>query len=510
MQTEIIAERHQPSTASTTSEQSSLRDLPFAGGFVLTRSQHSEIAHMVATDLPGGWRFWTDSLVATSYAEADSGDFLVIRGHWADLSEANGRDSDVARSLLIAAGDSSDQFHKRLNLLAGRYAIVLRIGEEVRVYNDTLGTRSVYYSLQSEIVCSHLRLLQQVEPQSGRIHKTAANAAVAMDDTFFRTARQLLPNFYLDAVSRSIVRFYPFEENQYTAWSHEDRMSRLVELWNRQLASYAKSHPRKVISLSGGLDSRLTLALSEEYVPSFSAYTYGCTAPPDRDMTSGEKRRFLELEQDVDTAQQVARLVRPKSHMLFDVTDSKVFREPHPMKESLRKLLQLNTWWSHSRGMIPRYKEALPGDDWLHLRSTGVEVIRRYWLAENSIEGVYDVILRRSKGRVTREMISDRAHALGYNSDLYGHHTIDLMYWEVRMGKWHAEVLNETDAAYDTLVPLGTREFFEILLAYGETQRRDGYAVRELINRQSPLLNFIGCNDTRNLYEQWRDGAKLY
>lgn len=154
MQTEIIAERHQPSTASTTSEQSSLRDLPFAGGFVLTRSQHSEIAHMVATDLPGGWRFWTDSLVATSYAEADSGDFLVIRGHWADLSEANGRDSDVARSLLIAAGDSSDQFHKRLNLLAGRYAIVLRIGEEVRVYNDTLGTRSVYYSLQSEIVWS--------------------------------------------------------------------------------------------------------------------------------------------------------------------------------------------------------------------------------------------------------------------------------------------------------------------------------------------------------------------
>ena len=510
MHTEIIAERHQPSTASRTSGQSSLRDLPFAGGFVLTRSQHSEIAHMVSTDLPGGWHFWTDSLVTTSYVEADSGDFLVLRGHWADLNAANSSNSDVARSLLIAAGVSSEEFHRRLNFLAGRYVIVLRVGGEVRVYNDTLGTRSVYYSLQSEIVCSHLRLLQQVEPQSGRIHKTAANAAVAMDDTFFRTARQLLPNFYVNADSRSIVRFYPFEENKYTTWSHEDRMLWLVELWNRQLESYAKSHPRTVISLSGGLDSRLTLALSEKYVPSFSAYTYGCTAPPERDMTSGQKKRFLELEQDVDTAKQVARLVQPKSHMLFDVTDSKVFLERSPIKESLQKLLQSNTWWSHSKGMIPRYREALPGDDWLHLRSTGVEVIRRYWLAENSIDGVCDVISRRSKGGVTREMISDRARALGYDSDQYGHHIIDLMYWEVRMGKWHAEVLNETDAAYDTLVPLGTREFFEILLAYPETQRRNGYAVRELINRQVPLLNFIGCNDTRNLYEQWRDGGKLF
>lgn len=465
---------------------------------------------MVPTDLPGGWHLWTDSLVATSYAEAASGDFLVIRGHWADLREADSRNSDVASSLLTSAGISSEELHRRLNFLAGRYVIVLRVGGEVRVYNDTLGTRSVYYSLQSDLVCSHLRLLQQVEPQADRIHKTASSAAVAMDDTFYRTARQLLPNFFLNTESGFVVRFYPFEENKYIAWSHGDRMSRLVELWNRQLASYSKSHPRTVISLSGGLDSRLTLALSEEHVPSFSAYTYGCTAAPARDLTSGERKRFLELEQDVDTAQQVARLVQPKSHTLFDVTDSKVFREPRPLREPLRKLLQSNTWWSHSRGMIPRYREALPGDDWLHLRSTGVEVIRRYWLAEDSIEGVYDVISRRSKGSVTRDMISDRARALGYDSELYGHHTIDMMYWEVRMGKWHAEVLNETDAAYDTLVPLGTREFFEILLAYDETQRRNGYAVRELINRQSPLLNFIGCNDTRNLYEQWRDGATLF
>lgn len=287
-------------------------------------------------------------------------------------------------------------------------------------------------------------------------------------------------------------------------------MSWLLELWTRQLESYAKSHPHTVISLSGGLDSRLTVALSEEHVSEFSAYTYGCTAPPERDMTADQRKRFLDLEQDVDTAKQVARLVRPKSHMLFDVTVYKVFQEGGALPQSLKELLQSNSWWSHSRAMIPRYREVLPGDDWLHLRSTGVEVVRRYWLAEDSIDGVYDVISRRSKGGVTREMISDRARALGYHADLYGYHTIDLLYWEVRMGKWHSEILNETDAAYDTLVPLGTREFFEILLAYDESQRRTGYAVRELINRQAPLLNFIGCNDTRNLYEQWRDGAKLF
>ena len=91
----------------------------------------------------------------------------MLRGHWADLNVANSSNSDVARSLLFTAGVSSEEFHRRLNFLAGRYVIVLRVGGEVRVYNDTLGTRSVYYSLQSGIVCSHLRLLEQVELSVG-------------------------------------------------------------------------------------------------------------------------------------------------------------------------------------------------------------------------------------------------------------------------------------------------------------------------------------------------------
>lgn len=62
-------------------------------------------------------------------------------------------------------------------------------------------------------------------------------------------------------------------------------------------------------------------------------------------------------------------------------------------------------------------------------------------------------------------MSSHRALALGHDSELYGHHTIDLMYWGTRMGKGHAHVLKETDDPYDALVPLGAREFCEIFLA---------------------------------------------
>src|SRR5699024_7725769 len=38
-------------------------------------------------------------------------------------------------------------------------------------------------------------------------------------------------------------------------------------------------------------------------------------------------------------------------------------------------------------------------------------------------------------------------------------------------------------------------------------EREKATAIYELINRNKPLLNFWGANDSRNLYERWRDDS---
>lgn len=73
------------------------------------------------------------------------------------------------------------------------------------------------------------------------------------------------------------------------------------------------------------------------------------------------------------------------------------------------------------------------------------------------------------------------------------------------MGKWHAEILNEQDAAFETFLPISVREIYELLLAFPENERKDAASVWELINRSNPILNFWGANEDRNIYEQWRD-----
>src|SRR5699024_6605688 len=81
----------------------------------------------------------------------------------------------------------------------------------------------------------------------------------------------------------------------------------------------------------------------------------------------------------------------------------------------------------------------------------------------------------------------------------------DLFYWEIRMGKWHSEILNENDAAFETVLPHNSRRILKLLLSYSPEQRKSSFAVKELINSNAPILNFFGVNDKRNLYEIVRD-----
>src|SRR5699024_2890083 len=91
---------------------------------------------------------------------------------------------------------------------------------------------------------------------------------------------------------------------------------------------------------------------------------------------------------------------------------------------------------------------------------------------------------------------------LSYGEDLFDFHILDLFYWEDRMGRWHSEILNETDAAFDTLLPFNVRAIIEVALSFSIPEQKSDYLFKELINRNHPILNFYGRNEKLNLYEK--------
>src|SRR5699024_1296790 len=101
--------------------------------------------------------------------------------------------------------------------------------------------------------------------------------------------------------------------------------------------------------------------------------------------------------------------------------------------------------------------------------------------------------------------LDEALERLNFGENMFDYHILDLYFWENRIGAWHTEVLNETDSAFDTLLPFNHRAIIEIASSFPLEIRRSEQVFKELINRNHPILNFYGINEKSNLYEQYRD-----
>src|SRR5699024_2431184 len=105
------------------------------------------------------YNFYYDPISTIKY-KMHLDDFIIIHGHFTFSNPDSSIDNDELTELLFAT--YSNDFNKFLDILdylAGRYVIIVGNSSEVRIYNDAVGTRSVYYSLSSNLVSSHVNLI---------------------------------------------------------------------------------------------------------------------------------------------------------------------------------------------------------------------------------------------------------------------------------------------------------------------------------------------------------------
>lgn len=461
------------------------RDVPFSKGFVLTRGSFHAVAHFTPQELVGGWTLWADNATQQDQA-SDAQALVIIRGLWIDTSEHVAE--SVADGLLRSFAHGWNDFYEHIGKIAGRYVVFVIENGDVHVFNDPSGLRTVYYTEDGDIVASHLKLLARMAGK--KLSGSSTRIEKDLDSTLCADVRQLLPNFALKANSGSVKRFYPMEKNRYTEWDLEDKLSRVQTLLNRVLGNVADRFGDKIaVSVTGGVDSRFILAMSRPYWHNMTGYTYGL----EKARTTTFRDQMMALDQDI--VNQLIDLIPLKSHQFLDIAN---FPKTSP---EIQQTVRNNTWQNHLQGLLPAYREMFAEPGWVHLRGNGLEVVKRFWHAPS----VSATVALQLLGLPESQERTKRAEQLGYSRDHYDFLMTDLLYWEVRLGKWHAEIMNEQDVVYETVLPVSTREIYEILLSFSPAERAEALALRELINRNAPLLNFIGTNDRRNLYEQFRD-----
>ncbi len=463
------------------------RDIAYSKGFMLTRDDVSSVAHFEASHLWDGWTLWFDDFTPTSCATAGVDVTVLIRGQFFDGTGVSS--DDVASKLAGSLAISYAKFERSLGALLGRFMVIARREGETWLYHDTLGLRSVYYDREAGLVGSHARLVAQQTKREANYGDEEVR--YRLDYTIFDRVLHLLPNFRLNLNTFQAERFFPREPNRYLDWTSEDKLERIEELWHNAHHALFERWDNVVLSITAGLDSRFVLAMLESHSRDMSTITYG-------NPRSGGSAYAKSMHMDYSRVSSMLPYINSKQHWFVDLTD-RTQKDPR-----LIELAETNSYKNHGQNLLARMRNLFEDPDWLHLRGNGVEIVRRYW--KNNRANFSN--LKKFMGLTATSDIA-QAKEMGYGSVLHGYMPDDLAYWELRMGKWHSEIMNEQDILYETIVPLGIRDIIEILLSFPICEREEALAIYDLIDRNMPELTLFPVNEDDSIFNQRRESVAL-
>lgn len=463
------------------------RDIAYSKGFMLTRDDVSSVAHFVETPLWDGWTLWSDDFTPTSRATASDDVTVLIRGQFFDGTGVTS--DDVASKLAESLAISYEKFERSLGTLLGRYMVIARREGETWLYHDALGLRSVYFDRDAGLVGSHARLVAQKAKREA-IH-AAKETRYRLDYTIFDRVWQLLPNFRLNLNTFKAERYFPRTTNRYLDWSSDEKLARIEELWRNAHRALFERWDNVVLSITAGLDSRFVLAMLRDNRHDISTITYGNPRP-------GGSAYARSMHMDYSRVTEMLPYIASKEHWFVDLTD-KTQNDPR-----LIELAETNSFKSHGRKLLARMRNLFEEPDWIHLRGNGVEIVRRYWKESHANFAA----LKKYMGLTTTSDVA-QAKEMGYGAVLHGFMPDDLAYWELRMGKWHSEIMNEQDILYETIVPLGMRDIIELLLSFPIYEREEALAIYDLIDRNMPELELFPVNEDDSVFKQRRKSVAL-
>jgi hypothetical protein len=231
------------------------------------------------------------------------------------------------------------------------------------------------------------------------------------------------------------------------------------------------------MSITGGVDSRVSLAASPDAREAIHYFTY---QRPDisRDAT------------DVAAASSMASAFRLR-HSILRI-------DPAGATAPLTAVLMEATFLSHGRPIVEAYRSTFPRDT-IHIRSNIGEVGRCHYhrtsVGASVTTSPADITARelaamwahrRVAGPVV-DAFEDWKTASRFRH-IRGFDARDLFYWEHRMSCWHSNVVLESDFAFDTHVLFNSRWILERLLAAPFADRCRGTSFAALVTILWPEL----------------------
>lgn len=428
-----------------------------------------------------------------------NGRHVILIGHCVDLDNPSLDESAIARKLVEAASVPEATFR-----LLGRFVVIDHRDGRTRVCGDATSMRTIYYAEDVPVVASHSTLIGGVIGETPRTEPFRYYRFGLPGNLSITPRVRVLPaNFSLDLAERRPQRFWPGSTDQ----RHERSVDEAYPLVERLLLDSAAALTTKaqcVVSLTAGIDSRVTLAALRAH-PETRTFTYD---------------RGLEDASDLRTAQLLAKRVGLSHETL------RMRRADDRPESSAATVAMVD--YKHDVRLPALYARAFGGSDVLHVRSNLLEIGRAFWRKklgdQPSLDGAnwrqanlynpatmpgYDEALATFEAEMPSFF-----DLMGYDlSDpsapaLHGYDAWDLFYWEHRMPTWHSQLVLGTDPVFETSVLFNSRAFLAALLDVPLADRKAATLMHRFIAAHAPEIVGIPVNPGPTKWEQMQRNAQ--
>lgn len=456
--------------------------LRFSRGFLLSREKPTAQPEHWRSVVVGGYFLCWDSRSDAAIASTE-GSVVVVIGNAFHLGLKESNLGTIAVDLLNSRESGADSFDMRAQLLSGRYVLLDISPEGAFLQSDAAGMRSVYYATDGGVAASHSLLAAKLQGDQtpsifgvpGWFRETGARAIPGRRSEY-EAISMLTPNTKVDISAGAIARIKSAMPQLEV--SSEEIAASIIPLVHAQLEALTDEE-RVLVSLTAGLDSRTTLAMTRPFKDKISYFSY-VTRRPGKPSPS---------EPDMLFAQELCR----EEGLDFQsvIVDSMLGKGP------LMDVMRGNSTRIHVPSIAAAYMEQLPTDS-IHVRSNLYEIGRA--LIRSTTPGRTPAplsakeVARRIAGRMDHATFEESIAASAEWLELTGfaeevrYDELDLYYWELLMGKWLPAVMIESDVAHDTYTVINSRHIIDLMLSAPLSERISGGVANAIISQAWPEL----------------------
>lgn len=469
-------------------------NLLFKNGYLITKNavNDSYIKNWEKDEFQGYCIYTYPKLKKLKYIEASAKIYLI--GIVLDVFNQEIDEMSILKRLSTSLSESKESFFNYLDTLSGRFVLLVDGFGERFILQDATGSRTVFYDKKRHTFSSHADIIARI---NGYDISNEARNLIESDaykgnkdshfpgiSTPYNEVKMLTPNTLLNFTNDIFVeRFFPREDLK---MNHLDSnfINESTEFFTNQIALLNQKY-KLAISLTAGLDSRLTLATANHIKDSILAYT----------LIYGE-----DSKKDAEVAQTLSKNLGI-NHLIIDTN-----QDEHT--NGFNEVFRINTS-NMSSDFRSRIGESILKhypSDYLHIKSNTSEIARGYYkelygMLPNKIsaENYAKLYGIQGKSKFVIDCFQEYINISQLDSEkIFNYDPYDLLYWEYRIGNWQSLCLMEWDVAQDTFIPYNNRYILMKMMSLPLQEKLNGTLYYKVIDRIWPEVMCVPINPFSN------------